>query len=217
MKNAAIAAAVVVAGLAGAVAYVAHDQLKSRTAQTSTPAPAAAAPAMQLVETLPQFQLADRAGQMRSLQDWPDQALIVNFWATWCAPCRREIPLLQQLQRDHAGEGFQVIGIAVDFREKVLAYADEMKIDYPLLIGEQEALDAAAAFGMTTVGLPFTVFSDRQGRIVTAHLGELTAAEADLILDAVRRVDAGETTPADARAALEAALAALPQPESAEE
>jgi thiol-disulfide isomerase/thioredoxin len=217
MKNAAIAAAVVVAGLAGAVAYVAYDQLKLRTAQTSTPAPAAAAPATQLVETLPQFQLADRTGQMRSLQDWPDQALIVNFWATWCAPCRREIPLLQQLQRDHAGEGFQVIGIAVDFRDKVLAYADEMKIDYPLLIGEQEALDAAAAFGMTTVGLPFTVFSDRRGRIVTAHLGELTAAEADLILDAVRRVDAGATTPADARAALEAALAALPEPESAEE
>lgn len=217
MKNAAIAAAVVVAGLAGAVAYVAYDQLKARVAPASAPAPAAAAPATQLVATLPQFQLADRSGEMRSLQDWPGQALIVNFWATWCAPCRREIPLLQQIQRDHAGEGFQVIGIAVDFRDKVLAYADEMKIDYPLLIGEQEALDAAAAFGVTTVGLPFTVFSDRQGRVVTAHLGELTAAEADLILDAVRRVDTGATSPADARIALEVALAALPEPEAAED
>ncbi len=149
---------------------------------------------------------------MRRLQDWPDRSLIVNFWATWCAPCRKEIPLLQQLQRDRGADGFQVIGIAVDFRDKVLAYADEMQIEYPLLIGEQEALDAAAAFGVPTVGMPFTVFSDRQGRIVTAHLGELTAAEADLILDAVRRVDAGETTPAEARATLEAALAALPEP-----
>jgi len=211
MKNTAIVAAVAVAGLAGAVAFYAYEQLKARTA----PPPATEA-APQLVETLPQFQLADRDGQVRSLQDWPDRALIVNFWATWCAPCRREIPLLQQLQRDHADEGFQVIGIAVDFRDKVLAYADEMQIEYPLLIGEQEALDAAAAFGVATVGLPFTVFSDRRGRIVTAHLGELTAAEADLILDAVRRVDAGETTPADARVALQAALAALPAPSTEE-
>ena len=85
-----------------------------------------------------------------------------------------------------------------------------MKIDYPLLIGEQEALDAAAAFGVEAVGFPFTVFSDRQGRIVTAHIGELTAAQAGLILDAVRQVDAGATTPEAARAGLEAALAALP-------
>ena len=87
----------------------------------------------------------------------------MNFWATWCAPCRREIPLLERLQSEHAADGFQVVGIAVDFRDKVLAYADEMKIDYPLLIGEQEALDAAAAFGVEMVGLPFTVFTDAPG------------------------------------------------------
>ena len=145
MKNAAIAAAVAVGALAGAVAYVAYDQLQSRMAPASMPAPASpAAPAGQLVATLPQFQLADRAGEMRSLQDWPDKALIVNFWATWCAPCRREIPLLVKLQQDHGPEGFQVIGIAVDFRDKVLAYADEMKIDYPILIeGDQYPLSEA--------------------------------------------------------------------------
>jgi thiol-disulfide isomerase/thioredoxin len=210
VKNWTIAAIVAGAAAAGAGLYF-YREAAGPPAPAAVPEPAAASQ-IQLVETLPQFTLADRDGQPRSLQDWPGKALIVNFWATWCAPCRREIPLLQQLQRDHGGEGFQVIGIAVDFRDKVLAYADDMKIEYPLLIGEQDALDAAAAFGVPTVGFPFTVFSDRQGRVVTTHFGELTAPQADLILDAVDRVDAGEVTPEQARAALETALAALPPP-----
>jgi len=212
MKTWAVVAIVVAAAAAGAVAYWSSGRGLSPDRGQTPPVGGQTPPAAQLVATLPSFRLADRDGQMRSLADWPGRALIVNFWATWCAPCRREIPLLQQLGRDHAAEGFQVIGIAVDFRDKVLAYADQMQIDYPLLIGEQEALDAAAAFGVPTVGLPFTVFSDRQGRIVTAHLGELTAAEADLILAAVRRVDTGELTPAQARADTDQALAALPPP-----
>ena len=207
--TAAVAAAAVAAGIA---VYLSRSTPPTPGPGTGPSEPVAAAPPSQLAATLPAFQLADRDGALRSLQDWPDKALIVNFWATWCAPCRREIPLLERLQRDHGPEGFQVVGVAVDFRDKVLAYADEMKIDYPLLIGEQEALDAASAFGVEAVGLPFTVFSDRRGRIVTAHLGELTAAEADLILTAVRRVDAGELSPQAARSGLEAALADLPEP-----
>jgi thiol-disulfide isomerase/thioredoxin len=197
--------------IAAAVAAGAAVYLLRQPAAVEAPVgPFTEAAPSALAETLPSFQLADRDGTMRSLADWPEKSLIVNFWATWCAPCRREIPLLQKLQREHAAEHFQVIGVAVDFRDKVLAYADEMKIDYPLLIGEQEALDAASSFGIEAVGLPFTVFSDRRGRIVTAHLGELTEPEAAIILEAVRHVNAGKRSPEQARKELEAALAALP-------
>jgi thiol-disulfide isomerase/thioredoxin len=196
---------IALAGLAAGAGFYAYQQ---RTPPAPPPVPPP--PAATLAATVPDFLLADRAGQMRSLHDWPGKALIVNFWATWCAPCRKEIPLLQKLQRERATDGFQVVGIAVDFRDKVLAYADEMKIDYPLLIGEQEALDAAAAFGVDAVGFPFTIFTDTQGRVVVAHMGELTQAEADLILGAIRSVDAGQQTLEQARADIASGLAALP-------
>jgi thiol-disulfide isomerase/thioredoxin len=205
MKNRGIVI-VAVAALAAGAGFYGYQQ---RTQPAPAPQPAATIPTAKLAATVPDFSLADRAGQMRSLHDWNGKALIVNFWATWCAPCRKEIPLLQKLQRERAGEGFQVVGIAVDFREKVLAYADEMKIDYPLLIGEQEALDAASAFGVEAIGFPFTIFTDTRGRVVVAHMGELTQAEADLILGTVKAVDAGQRTLEQARAHIETGLAAL--------
>jgi thiol-disulfide isomerase/thioredoxin len=214
------------AGLAGAVTYycVGKPAAVTTTVESTPPAAeipdptTAEPPKAQLATTIPQFKLADQDGVMRSLRDdWQGKALIVNFWATWCAPCRREIPLLMQLEKDHADENFQVVGIAVDFRDKVLAYSKEMKIDYPMLIGEQEALDAAAAFGVEAVGLPFTIFTDTGGRIITLHMGELTAAEADIILAAVRDVNVGRTDPAQARVAIESGLAALPPEDHAKD
>jgi len=222
--NARIVALLVgVAALAGAGGYYLYSQ---RGAQPATdlagvaPAPAAtpapeAAPALTLAATVPHFQLVDREGQFRSLKDWEGKSLIVNFWATWCAPCRREIPLLQRIARERAQEGFQVIGIAVDFRDKVLEYAEQMRIEYPLLIGEQDAMDAAAAFGVEVIGLPFTIFTDARGRVITLHMGELTADQAELILDVIGDVNGGQLEPADARVQIEAFLAPAVQHGSA--
>lgn len=160
-------------------------------------------------ERLPDFTLEDLQGTPRSIRSWPDKSMIVNFWATWCAPCRREIPLLQQLQHEHGPEGFQVVGVAVDFREDVLQYAQEMGIEYPVLIGEQDGLEAVNQFGQGSLGFPFTVFTDRQQRIVLFHLGEIERAQADIMLQAVERVNRGELAPAEARLVAAKQLAAL--------
>jgi thiol-disulfide isomerase/thioredoxin len=163
-----------------------------------------------LPEVLPDFSLANLEGQPQSIRSWPGKSMIVNFWATWCAPCRREIPLLKKVQAEHGPEGFQVVGVAVDFRDDVLKYAKEIGIDYPLLIGEEDGLNAVTQFGRGSLGFPFTVFTDNQHRLVLFHLGEIHPEQAKIMLAAVRKVNAGELTPAAARTVAAKQLQELP-------
>ena len=139
---------------------------------------------------LPDFTLATLEGPPRALSSYQHPSLIVNFWATWCAPCRREIPLLRQLRAERGARGVEVLGIAVDFREDVEKYVAKIGLDYPLLIGEEDGLAAADAFGIDPV-FPFTVFADAQRRIVAVKVGELHADEAAFILDHIELLNAG--------------------------
>jgi thiol-disulfide isomerase/thioredoxin len=180
------------------------------TAQPVTEQPAAPAEESAAIPAkLPDFTLGDLQGKPRSILSWPGKSMIVNFWATWCAPCRREIPLLRELQTQHGAEGFQVVGVAVDIREDVVKYAKDMGIDYPILTGEQDGLDAVMKFGQGSIGFPFTVFTDHQGRIVLFHLGEIKKEQADVLLGAVRQVNEGKLTPEAARVVAAKQLAAL--------
>ena len=166
-----------------------------------TPGVPAVAPepsAHPIPEQLPPIVLPDRQGVTRRLTDWPGRPLLINFWATWCEPCRREIPLLKRLRREHSAEGLEVVGIAIDDLTAVQQYATDHAIDYPVLIGEQGGLAAASAFGMEVV-LPFSVFADHSGRVVALKVGELHRDEAELILQRVHDVDSGRLTLADAR------------------
>lgn len=151
-------------------------------------------------EFRPDVTLADRNGKPRALSEWDGKPTVINFWATWCAPCRREIPMLNALAGEQAADGVEVIGIAIDFREDVLKYLEKMPIHYTVLIGEQDGMDAARAFGMESIGLPFTAFTDSRGHIATIHVGELHRDQAEFILSAVRAVDAGEIDLSAARA-----------------
>ncbi len=159
------------------------------------------APSRPIPDTVPDLTMPDLSGQQKSLRGFLGHPLIINFWATWCAPCRREIPLLQQLRRAYQGDGLTVVGIAVDFRTAVADYLRHQAIDYPLLIGEDSGLAAAEQFGMQTV-LPFSVFADAQGRIVALKIGELHRDEADYILATMRGLAAGTLTLPQARAGI---------------
>jgi len=159
------------------------------------------APGRPIPDRVPELTLPDLAGQRRSLREFRGHPLIINFWATWCAPCRREMPLLQRLRRSHRGDGLEVVGIAVDFRAAVADYVHRQPVDYPLLIGEDSGLAAAEQFGMHTV-LPFSVFADAAGRILAVKVGELHPDEADYILGAMRALAAGRLSLPEAQAGI---------------
>jgi thiol-disulfide isomerase/thioredoxin len=168
-----------------------------------------ALPQPKIPERLPDFTLEDRSGKPTPISTWRGKSLMLNFWATWCAPCRREIPLLATLQGTWAARGFEVVGVAVDYRDKVAAFADEFKIPYPLLVGEQDALDAAARLGVESPVFPFTVFTDGQGEVVTLYLGELHPRQADLILSMVESLNANRLSLTEARRRIADGLLAL--------
>lgn len=222
-KGAVIAVAVAIATASGFFAQrkLSHsDSPQAASAPTAAPAAAAEpAPAPEaqpsVPEVLPAVELADREGRKRKLSDWAGQPVMVNFWATWCAPCRREIPLLNKVQTERAGQKVEVIGVAVDFRDDVLAYAQKTPISYPLLIGEEDGLAAVQAFGMQP-NFPFTVFADSKQRLVALKVGELHQEEVDLILDKVLAVDAGTLDLPAARAQISEGLKEIATKRAAE-
>lgn len=193
-----------VALIAGAIAFVAiRSFLGPKTSVTDAaeiaPMPGApttakdapASVARAIPDVLPDFSLATVEGPPRALSSFQQPSLIVNFWATWCAPCRREIPLLRQLRAERGARGVEVVGVAVDFRDDVIKYAKDIGLDYPLLIGEEDGVAAADLFGVSTA-FPFTIFADGQRRIVAVKIGELHGDEANYILDQVERINAGK-------------------------
>src|SRR5688572_7882367 len=123
------------------------------------------------VATLPDFSLANLAGEQQSIQSWPGKPLLINFWATWCAPCLREIPMLKELQTSRPD--LQVVGIAIDKPDLVAKFAGDIQFNYPILIGQNEAWAAAGALGVNIYALPFTIFTGGDGSILGVHTGEL--------------------------------------------
>jgi thiol-disulfide isomerase/thioredoxin len=201
---------IVAAGAAGFLFYRARQPESPMTtaplpAETTPPAGDAAsvpAPAKKSIpDTLPDITLADMDGKPTPLSSFGGRPLMVNFWATWCAPCRREIPLLNKIRTERKGQNAEIVGIAVDFKDDVAQFLQKTPLNYPLLIGEEDGLAAAEAFGMG-MAFPFSVFVDSQNRILTVKIGELHEDEANFAFDRLRDIDNGTVTREDAQAAV---------------
>jgi thiol-disulfide isomerase/thioredoxin len=133
------------------------------------------------------FHAANREGKPTSIAAWRGKSLVLNFWATWCAPCRREIPLLEALDAQWNARNVAVVGIAVDHRDEVLEFAEQFQIAYPLADRRAGRSGCRAAMGVASPVFPFTVFTDRRGEVVAVFVGELHRPQADLILGEVKR------------------------------
>lgn len=123
---------------------------------------------------LPDFQLPDMDGNLQSSTNWKGKVLLVNFWATWCPPCRKEIPAFLDVMKTHGDRGFQVVGIAIDEKDNVQDYIDSMGIEYPILIGKNDAIEISKQLGNRLGALPYTLITDRTGKVILTHRGELT-------------------------------------------
>jgi len=122
----------------------------------------------------PEFTLPDITGAPRHIREWDNQVVIVNFWATWCEPCRREIPVFIQLQASRSYPGLQFIGIAIDDKSAVEDYIDNLEtpVNYPMLVGNDDAITISKKYGNAIGVLPYSVIIDRSGHIAYTKFGE---------------------------------------------
>lgn len=125
----------------------------------------------------------DTDGRVRRLLDWPDRVLLCNFWATWCAPCREEVPMLVAAKQQWVSRGFEVVGIGIDSAAKIREFSKIYRINYPVLVADGSALELLRKLGNRGGGLPYSVVLDRTGSIAKRHLGPLTADDLRRILE----------------------------------
>ena len=120
---------------------------------------------------LPEPTMVDLNGEAHRLADWRGKVLVLNFWATWCSPCREEMPEFDALQKELGGKGLQFVGVAIDDPAVVRGYLAKYPVNYPILVGDAGVPEWADSLGNELSVLPFSVVFDREGRISDVHTG----------------------------------------------
>lgn len=169
MRATAALSLVVLCVLAAGIGFFAYREL--------SPVPAPQAPALHFT---------DLDGKPRQLSEWRGRPLLINFWATWCAPCLQEIPMLIKAQTELADTGLMILGPAVDEAEPVRHFHAERDLNYPVFVGADQAIMAMDALGDTRGALPWSVFIAPDGRIVARHSGILSREQLESWLERYR-------------------------------
>ena len=126
-----------------------------------------------------EFSLLDLNGERRYLSEWKGKLIAINFWATWCAPCREEIPAFVELQEKYATQGLQFIGIALQQADEVRDFIEEYNVNYPSLVGGDEVIKVARQLGNNIGAMPYTVIINSKGKIAFTRRGPLSKLEAE--------------------------------------
>jgi thiol-disulfide isomerase/thioredoxin len=150
-----------------------------------------------LADSLPEIVLDDLSGTPTPLANFAGQPLLINFWATWCAPCLREIPMLKAFHVEDPS--IRVVGIAVDRFNDVVEYAAEMQFNYPVIVGQTDGLNAMATFHNDAGAMPFSVFTSADGAVLGTHAGELHEEHLQALSATVAALNAGTIDLATAR------------------
>lgn len=160
---------------AGAGLYTAY----ATNANAATPASNLSQTQRAALGKLLALDLPDAKGTQQPFSAWKGKVLVVNFWATWCPPCRKEIPAFSALSRKYAGKGVQFVGVSIDTAKNVAGYLSKQPVDYPLVIADPSLVQLTEELGNSSQGLPFTLVIDRNGGISLVKLGELSEQELD--------------------------------------
>jgi thiol-disulfide isomerase/thioredoxin len=116
----------------------------------------------------------DEENKLQAMSQWHGKVLVINFWASWCSPCLEEMPMLDEFQADFGAKEVRIVGISVEDVDHLKAFSEELKVNYPLVAGDVEAMALAQSLGNDKGILPFTVVIDKSGKIVQTMFGLIT-------------------------------------------
>jgi peroxiredoxin len=175
MFNRTNALIIVIAIVGAALGFLAGGWIRPMQTPPQRDAPAA----LRIGDAMPDATLPGLDGKPRSLAEWRGKLVLVNFWASWCAPCREEMPLLDATQKRLAAKGLQIVGIANDNASATREFLAKTPVGYPILVDDPEHGDLSERLGNSRDVLPYTVLVGRDGRIVARRPGNFSESALD--------------------------------------